>query len=309
MNVLEYLLFAGSMGGLLLLTAAGSVQAQDTEISALIEKAEAAGIEQSAVTELRNRAQSQGMSNRQLQQILESALDLSDHNLPGQVAIDKSLEGLSKGVPADRIIPAVHNVGEGIRQAAEIVDPWLTRSDVQQVMGRPGQSMSENNFRSEMIRAASKSFVQKIPPGQVKRIFNEMGHEEILSERSAADLLTAINVLPDLPTTSSQPENSASLIIRALRGGFDADKLQQLPSAMTMGQQRSQLPAASVIKGTAQQIEKGTPAKQVLQNLFNGNIGGGPPGNLPPGLERRPDDPGNNSGNNNREGNNGPGGS
>ncbi|WP_372635641.1 hypothetical protein [Fodinibius sp.] len=309
MNVLKHLLFTVFMGGLLL-SADGLVQAQGTEVSALIEKAEAAGIEQSAVAELLRRAQSQEMSNQQLQQILESALDLSDQNLPGQVAVDKALEGLSKGVPADRIIPAVHNIGEGMRQAAEIVDPWMKRSEVQQMMGRTGQSMSQNIFRGEMIRAASKSFVQKIPASQINRIFNEIGSEEILSTRSAGDVLAAVSVLSDLPTSSSQPEISASLIIRALRGGFDADKLQQLPSAMKMGQQRSQLPASSVIEGAAQQMEKGTPAKQVLQNLFNGNIGGGPPGNIPPGLERRPDrgNNNNNPGNNNRGGNNGPNG-
>lgn len=304
MNVLKYLLIAAYMGGLLWSTG-GPLQAQDTGIPALIEKAEAAGIEQSAMTELRSRAQSQGMSNKQLREILESALDLSGQNLPGEVVINKALEGLSKGVPAHRILPAVHDIGEGMRRAAEIVDPWMNRSEVQQMMGRAGQSMSRNNFRGEMIRAASKSFVQNIPPGQIDRMFKEIGDKEILSERSAGDLITAVSVLPDLPTTARQPEVSASLIVRALRGGFDADKLQQLPSAMKMGQQRSQLPAASVIEGVAQQMEQGIPARQVLQNLFNGNIGGGPPGNIPPGLERRPDR-GNNPGNNNRGGNKGP---
>lgn len=293
-------IFASSI----LLLAVRQVHAQDADISALIAKTEEAGMEQAAVQELRNRAQNSGMSNQQVRQILESALHLSNQNLPGQVAIDKALEGLSKGVPAGRIIPAINDIGEGMRRATGIVDPWMNRSEVQQLMNRAGQSMSKSSFRSEMIRATSKSFVQDVPTDQINEIFRALGTNEILSERSAGDVITAVSILPDLPTTASQPEVSVSFIVRALRGGFDTDRLQQLPSAMKMGQQRSQLPAASVIEGVAQQMEKGIPAKQILQNLFNGNIGGGPPGNIPKGLDRRPDPGNNNPGNNNRGGNN-----
>lgn len=281
------------------------VHAQDTDLSVLVERAQAMGMEQTTLSEFQRRAQSRGISNEQLGQILESALSLSEQNLPGQLAIDKALEGLSKGVPGERLVPAVNRVGQGVRQAAEVVDPWMDRNEVQGLLKQSGQSMSENRFRNEMIRAASKSFVQNVPSDNVQSIFNEIGSEEIISRSTSGDLIAAVSILPDLPTTANQPKVSASFIVRALKGGFDADKLQQLPSAMQMGQQRSQLPAASIIEGVAQQMDNGTPAKQVLQNLFNGNIGGGPPGNIPKGLDNRPDRGNNNRGNGNPRGNNG----
>lgn len=282
------------------------VHAQNnTDISVLAERAEAAGMEQATLSELQSRAQSRGISNEQLGQILESALSLSEQNLPGQLAIDKALEGLSKGVPGERLVPAVNRVGQGMRQSAEVVDPWMGRNEVQGLLKQTGQSMSENGFRNEMIKATSKSFVQNVPSDNVQSIFNEIGSEEIISRSTPGDLITAVSILPDLPTTANQPKVSSSFIVRALKGGFDADKLQQLPSAMKMGQQRSQLPAASIIEGVAQQMDNGTPAKQVLQNLFNGNVGGGPPGNIPKGLENRPDRGNNNRGNGNPGGNNG----
>lgn len=282
-----------------------NVHAQDTDVSTLAERAEAAGMEQATLSELRNRAQSRGISNEQLSQILASALSLSEQNLPGQLAIDKALEGLSKGVLGERLVPAVDRVGQGMRQAAEIVDPWMERNQVQGLLKQSGQSISENRFRSEMIRAASKSFVQNVPSDNVQSIFSEIGSEEIISRSTPGDLITAVSILPDLPTTANQPKASSSFIVRALKGGFDADKLQQLPSAVKMGQQRSQLPAASIIEGVAQQMDNGTPAKQVLQNLFNGNVGGGPPGNIPKGLDNRPDRGNNNRGNGNADGNSG----
>jgi hypothetical protein len=261
--------------------------AQDAELPVLMERAEAAGLEGATLEELRNRAESRGISNEQLGHILETALSMSEQNLPGQIAIDKALEGLSKGVTGERLVPAVDRVGQGIRQAAEVVDPWMDRNEVQGYLKQRGQSMSEHSFRNEMIRATSKSFVQNVPPDHVRGIFNEIGSEEIMSRSNPGDLITAVSILPDLPTTANQPEVSASFIVRALKGGFDADKLQQLPSAMKMGQQRSQLPAANVIEGVANQLGNDIPAKQILQNLINGNIGGGPPGGLPKGLDNR----------------------
>jgi hypothetical protein len=54
---------------------------------------------------------------------------------------------------------------------------------------------------------------------------------------------------------------------------------------MNMAQRRSQLPAQAVAQGLSRQLQGGLPASQILQNLFNGEIGGGPPGNVPPGLD------------------------
>jgi hypothetical protein len=264
------------------------VHAQNTDLSVLVERAEAMGMEQTTLSELQSRAQSRGISNEELGKILESALSLSEQNLPGQLAIDKALEGLSKGVPGERLVPVVDRVGQGMRQAAEVVDPWIERNEVQGLLKQPGQSMSENGFRNEMIKATSKSFVQNVPSDNVQSIFNEIGSEEIISRSTPGDLITAVSILPDLPTTANQPKVSASFIVRALKGGFDADKLQQLPSAMKMGQQRSQLPAASIIGGVAQRVSNGTRTKRVLQSLFDGNVGSGPPGHIPGGLTGRP---------------------
>lgn len=271
------------------LLSVNKLHAQDADLSVLMKQAEAAGMEQPALTELHNRAGAQGINTEQLRQILESALSMSDQNLPGQIAIDKALEGLSKGVAGERIVLAVDRIGQGMRQAAEVVDPWMNRNEARGFLKRSNQSMSENRFRNEMIRATSKSYVQNVPSDNVQRIFDEIGKNEVLSESTPADLITAVSILPDLPTTANQPEVSSSFIVRALKRGFKADELQQLPSAMEMGQQRSQLPAASVIEGVAQQMDDGIPAKEVLQNLFNGNIGEGPPGNVPKGLQNRPD--------------------
>ncbi|MCW9709099.1 hypothetical protein [Fodinibius salsisoli] len=290
----QLLLFICTCGMLVL--SGQQVGAQNSELSSLFEKAKQAGVEEASLTELQDRAQAQGISSQQLRQILQSAVDMSARNLPGELAIDKALEGFSKGIPGNRIIAVLDQVQQSMVQATDIVDPWLNRPAVQEMLNQAGSSMPEQNFRNDMARAASRSLMKNVSPGNISTILSQIESDPVVSKVYPADMVAAMQILSDLPTTADQPEQSASFIIRALRGGFNANELQQLPAALKMGQQRSQLPAASVVDGVARQMEGGIPAKQILDNLFNGKVGGGPPGNVPKGLENRPER-GNGSGN------------
>lgn len=113
--------------GCLLLLAMGQVHAQDQDFSVLLQQAERAGIAKTSLEALRTKGQEGGISESQLSQILESALELSNNGLGGEIAINKALEGLSKGVPASRIAPAVQQVQQNMVNAVKVVDPWLAK--------------------------------------------------------------------------------------------------------------------------------------------------------------------------------------
>ncbi len=295
-------ILASLVTGCLLMVMTGPIVAQDSNTSALIEKARKAGIQEAVLTELQNKAQGQGISPEHLSQILEAALEMSAQDLPAEMAINKALEGISKGVPSGRIVPAVHQVQQSMSQAARVVDPWVQKPGVQQMINREGSGMSSEQFRTEMARAVSTSFIQNVPADAVNQVLSQIDSESVLSNTNPANVVVAMGILSDLPTTGDQPDVSAKFIVRALKRGFNADQLQKLPSALEMGQQRSQLPAASVVNQVASQMQDGIPAKQILQNLFNGNIGGGPPGDLPKGIDNKPDNNGRGNGNSNRGG-------
>lgn len=282
--------------GLIVLFVTGNLYAQDVDINTLIQEAREAGIEQTAITELQNRARERNVTDQQLGAILNSAIQMAEENLPADAAIQKALEGLSKGVPGQRIVPVIDQVYKSMGQATAIVDPWVNKPEVQKMIDRPGQSMQKEQFRNELAKATSKSMIQNTPPDAVNGILSEIGTESILSNARPSDIIAALSILSDLPSTAERPEVSGTFIVRALKGGFRADDLQKLPSAIKMAQQRSELPAASVIEGVAEQMQGGIPARQILQNLFKGNVGGGPPGNIPKGLDGRPDRGNNNGG-------------
>lgn len=279
------------------------LQAQTASIQELMEQARNKGIEQAQLQELQKRAQSRGLTDQQLMEIIEPAIALADENLPSETILQKALEGLSKGVPANRMMPVLKNMQRSLRNAGPVVESWIRQPNVQEMMNRPNAGMNGQQFRSEMIKATSRGLMNDIPAGEIQKLLDEIGSGEFSDNTEPSNIVASVGVFGELPTTSEQPEASRSLIIRSLKGGFKTAEIQRLPAAMKVAQQRSQLPAASVIEGVARQMKGGIPAKKILQNLFNGNVGGGPPGGTPPGLENKQNR--GNSGNNGNNGNNG----
>ncbi|MDR8390299.1 hypothetical protein NC796_04045 [Aliifodinibius sp. S!AR15-10] len=274
---------------ILLLCFVGSnvVQAQQTSVDELIQRANENGIDQTALAELRTRAQNRGMGEEQLFNIIEPAVSLSQENLPADHIIQKALEGLSKGVPDNQIASVINRMKSSTQQAAQVVDPWMQNPAVQKMVERSDGPENSQRVRNRMIEASSKAISQNIPSESVNQILTEIGDESILSEKASSDIIAAINILPDI-AAGGQPGVAQAFVVRALKGGFNSEELLKLPMAVNMAQKRNQLPAAGVLEGASQQLQNGTPASQVLQNLFNGNVGGGPPGNVPKGLQDNP---------------------
>lgn len=277
------------LAGFLMFLISGNLYAQENNTEEWIKKAGEAGIEQSMLSELQTRIQNNKISDQQFQSIIKTAIAMSEENLPADIAIQKALEGFSKGIPSGRIASVVDQMHKSVGQAAKIVDPWMNKPAVQEMMGRSGQAMPKEKFRNELTKATSKSIMQNISAESVNQVLSQIGTQSVLANSGPSDIVAAMGILPDLPSTSKNPEMAGKFIARALNGGFKADELQKLPSAMKMAQQRSQLPAASVIEGVISQMKGNVPAKQILQNLFNGKVGGGPPGDIPKGLDNKGD--------------------
>lgn len=261
--------------------------AQGTELSDLLERAQKLGIEESQLQEIRNRAQQQGLNNQEIAQLIEPAVSLADQNLPSEAVFSKALEGLSKGVPANRITPVLQNIRSATREAAPVVESWMARGEVQDMIaGKEGIPRPE--FRNEMIKSVSRGFMENIPSEVMNKLLDDVADPSILAKTDPQSIAAAVRIFPDLPAASENPGRARSFLVRSLKSGFVSSDLQKLPGAMSVAQQRSQLPAAKVLEGVSNQLQSGIPAKQILQNLFNGNIGGGPPGSLPKGLDNIP---------------------
>jgi len=274
------------IAGVLIFGTSGVLQAQQNNKAQWMQQARNAGLEQSVLNEFQGHLNDKTISEDQLASIIRSATSMSEQDLPADIIINKALEGFSKGVPGERVVSVVGQLEQSVAKAAAIVDPWMNKPEVRQMVNRSGSAMPKERFRNELTKATSKSFMQNMSSESLSNIFDQVGSSSVLSKSGPAEVIAAVGILPDLPSSGSNPKGAGEFVVRALKGGFNANELQKLPSAMKVAQQRSQLPAASVIEGVAGQMQGNIPAKQILQNLFNGKVGGGPPGDIPKGIDK-----------------------
>lgn len=260
--------------------------AQNSSLEDLIENARLAGIEESNIFNLQVRAEARGISDEELMLILRPAVSMAEKNLPYEMIFEKAFEGISKNVPFERMKPVFSSIMENSERAAGYVDEWVARPEVGRMLQRSGERMDQNRFRNEMVMGGAKTLSQNFDGEAFSETLNSVAEDRIMNNVKPSSVLAAISIMSDLPSASQDPSQSARIVLSALEGGFGASDLQKLPGAMNMAQRRSQLPAQAVAEGFSKQLRGGLPASQILQNLFNGQIGGGPPGNTPPGLNK-----------------------
>lgn len=257
--------------------------AQQESLSDLIDRARTAGIEQSQINILQRNADRNGISQADLMMIIRPAVSMAENNLPWDMIFTKASEGISKGMSAQQIEPVLGSIAENSEKAAHFVDPWMKNAEVGRMLDRPGKGMDRNTFRNEMVKVGSKALSDNFDRSVLESTLNTVAEDGGLENTQPSGLLAAINVLSDLPTAAEEPTATAQIVLRALQGGFDAGEMQKFGQAMNASQRRGQLPASSVADGLSQQLMGGKPAAQILQNIFNGKVGGGFPGNVPPG--------------------------
>lgn len=249
------------------------------ESDSIMERGVASGIDQAKLERVLERANERGIDQGDLTRLLEPAFGLAERDLPSDFIMQKLLEGFAKGVPPGLMMPLVNSIQEHTPRAVSIANNWTEKPEVASFMERNGEQ--EPKFRNELVNANLKSLTQQVGPEILEGVLEGIGQESVLERTTPRSVIAAVGILPDLPASARQDNAARALLSRAVEGGFSASDLQKLPGAMNAAERRSQLPAASVVEGVAQQLGSGIPASQVLQNLFNGNVNPGPPANIP----------------------------
>lgn len=254
----------------------------------LVERARNAGIDAERIEELRNRISERGLGEEPFVRMLTPAVALAEQDMPSEVIFQKAFEGMAKNVPPARLTPLLEQIRSGTEQVRPHIEEWMGHPDVDAMLQRGEERFDREAFRREMLRVGSMASAGVTGPELVREILSTMTEQGVLRTARPSQALAAVRVAGDIPGASERPGEARQVIVRAMQSGFSADELQRLPGAMNMAMRRSQLPAAAVMEGTGRQLERGIPASDVLQNLFNGQVGAGPPGQRPGGLENRP---------------------
>ncbi|HEX6937879.1 MAG TPA: hypothetical protein VF158_00600 [Longimicrobiales bacterium] len=207
---------------------------------------------------------------------LERAVaDARRRGLPTAPLVDKALEGVAKGVPADRILAVVHQLAEDLERARDLIagDGAVTPADVTAVADALRRGVPEAAIRS--LRAAGAA-----------------GEPIALAAHTLADLLDR-----------GVPVDVALDILGAWRShGARADELRELPAAVERLIREGALPAqagaavASAVRaGQAPGSAAGPPGSSGARAPGKGKGPPDkpplPPGALPPG-KAKPKKPG-----------------
>lgn len=295
-----------ALAGLVLLLPL-SATGQNQSVESLIEQGQQAGADGELMRTVANRAQRAGLSADQTADLLAPVVTLAQRDLPTSPFLSKTLEGVAKQVPPARLTSVLQNLQNSTEQAGTVVSTWLNRSDVQQLVG---DKQPPERARNQLVTSITEAEQQNLPVSNVEQFLDNLPGAVERRPVSLPEISVAVSVLPDLPGSKNNAQVAHELLSAALEAGYDAESMRQLPAALSSARQETQQPAAAIARGAAQAITQGTPAANVLKNLFQGNLpGGGPPADVgggppetPPGQGKPPGQggtpPGTNPGNN-----------
>lgn len=266
---------------LLPLTVAGQ------SVDELVERGKQAGMDAELLANLERRSAGAGLSVAETAQLIEPAVQLAEQELPATAVVQRALEGLARRVPHDRIVEVLGRLQDATERAGATGESWLARADVQAMFGE-GVSPGESQARTAILEGLAQAYTRDVPAEALESALNRIPSHVEPGRTSPTAVGAALQVLADLSISSREPELAAGLLSQALNSGFAARDLRRLPGALEAAERRGDLPAEAAARGALAEMAMGTPAANVLENLFQGQIPGQPPGGTPPGLDRRP---------------------
>jgi hypothetical protein len=261
-------------------------------VASLLEQGEATGADAALMRTVADRAQNAGLDDATTADLLRPAVTLAEQDLPTTPLLNKTLEGLAKQVPANRMTPVLQQLQSHTQEAGTFVSTWLEQPGAQALAGESGPTAADRN---RLIANIADARQQNVPRAAVEDFLTQLPEAVDRRPVSFSEVATAVSTMPDLPGGADNPEAAQQLLSTALNAGYDAESLRQLPTALEQAQRGSDRPPSAIAKGATQAIAQGTPAASVLRTLSQGGVpGGGPSGagegaaSPPPGQGKPP---------------------
>ncbi len=241
-----------------------------------------AGMDADQIERLISRAQGRNMTPEELHQILMSAISLAEMDLPYNMVMQKAAEGLAKQVSAPGILTVLDNMQSSMVHSADIVDPWIGRPEVQGLIeakkGVRTTVEAARLYRGMLLESVSYSLQNNADDSLLREFLDEVASIKNMEKGDLASIAAGLQALSEMPMTRDNPGLNARLLIGAMNAGFTASEIRELPHAMRSASFHSRLPMEKIAGSLELQLHENIPAVQIMDNLFQGIIGGGPPG-------------------------------
>jgi len=258
---------------LLGLFAPGSTLAQPEPVQSVLEQGRAVGMDAELLRSVATRGEQNGLTPKETASLLRPAVALATDDLPATPLLNKTLEGLAKQVPVNRLTPVLDRMQGHVQQAGALASEWLGRSDVQDLVGASDEAPPPAE-RARLITNLADARRQNVSQEHLRAFLDNLPSATDRRPVPLAEVSTAVGVMPDLPGIQDNPDTAQQLLTAAINAGYDPESMRQLPVALASARRESQRPPIALARDAAQAISRGTPAANVLKGLFRGGVPG-----------------------------------
>lgn len=170
-----------------------------------------AGIPSADIAVIVKRGLARGVEGRTVEDFIQSAVRAKEQNLPVRPVLDRVQQGLSKGVPPERISGSAKRLIENLTVADRIVDSF----------SRSGLKAERAADRENGTQAVARALERAIPEDTINRI----GARAIQKRASLATFNASVNTVTTFVEMGMSPEQASKLINKAMDKGYSEKEM------------------------------------------------------------------------------------
>ncbi len=218
-------------------------KAAKLDVISKADRAVQAGIPAEDVAIIVTRGLGQGMAGADVAGFLETAARVKERNLPVRLVLDRMEQGLSKGVPAERISGVVQRLADKLASARPVVNT-LVQSGVKPARG--------GGSSDETIETVARAMEKSIPEDAVMRT-----GEKVKEQKGSIALFDrAVDAMTTFVGSGMSPSQASRLVHAAVDRGYSERDLAAMERYM-VDELRRNRPMNDVVSSMQSRMEQG----------------------------------------------------
>ncbi len=241
---------------------------EQADVKARASSAISAGVPAEDVEVIVSRATGRGMDAGTINRFLDLGASAKKEGLPAGPVLDRIEQGLSKGVPADRIQAASDRLVQKLAEARPVVD-GLIRSGV-----KPGTGAERD--------AAIASSARALERNMTSRDIESIG-AAVQGKKGSIGLLSgAVDAAAYFTGSGMSPKTASRFVTNAVGKGYSARSLDSLVKQVDREMKRGNKPEdiASRMEREGMQSERDMERQELQQEVKGGHGSGGVPAGM-----------------------------
>ena len=165
-----------------------------------------AGIQSDDIAVIINRSLNLGVNSKTIEGFIDIAVKVKNQNLPVRPVLDRIQQGLSKGVPSERILNVANTLAEKLNSANTIINNLI----------KEGIKVRNTRERQEAIVTVARAMERSIP----EEIITQTGIKVRKHNYSLSMFDKAIDTMTNLVGSGMRVEQASKLVNKAMDKGY-----------------------------------------------------------------------------------------